>query len=150
MSAELEARLRALEDRAAIQDLIAGYGPAVDSADEHAVSAMWADGGTYQIDDDVLRMPGVGALVRSAPHRGYLARGCAHFLSSPRIDLDGDTAVALNHSCLLAGSAETGEWVAARVSANRWDLVRTPEGWRVLSRVARLLDGDEAARAVFR
>lgn len=64
MAEAVEARLRALEDRAAIADLIASYGPLADSGD-------------------------------------------------------------------------------------RWELVRTPHGWRISRRDNALLDGREAAQALF-
>ncbi|HEY7243079.1 MAG TPA: nuclear transport factor 2 family protein [Xanthobacteraceae bacterium] len=37
-----------------------------------------------------------------------------------------------------------------RMTANRWDLVRTPEGWRIKHRTLRQLDGSEPARAILR
>ena len=33
-----------------------------------------------------------------------------------------------------------------RVVTNRWDLVRTPAGWRIKRRTLRLVDGSEPAR----
>ena len=63
--------------------------------------------------------------------------GCAHILSPPRVQLDGDRAEAINHSIVLVKRGET--WVAERVSANRWELGRTTAGWRVVKRTNRLL-----------
>jgi hypothetical protein len=37
-----------------------------------------------------------------------------------------------------------------RVAANRWELLRTPAGWRVTARTNRLLDGTEEARDLLR
>ncbi len=139
MTPSLEHRLRLVEDRLAIQDLIASYGPAVDTADADAVSRLWSDSGTYQFDTTVLTGSAIGELVELETHRRYLADGCAHILSAPRISITGDTAVAVNYSCVLVHADES--WRADRVSANRWELVRTPAGWRVGSRTNRLLDG---------
>lgn len=144
MSADLEQRLRALEDRAEIAELIARYGPAVDSADAAAVSALWTADGNYRFDDTELDADGIRSLVELPTHRDYLTRGCAHVLSAPRIEVDGDTAVAVTHSVVLLHDHD--HWRAARVSANRWELVRTDDGWRVRHRRNRLLDGREAAR----
>lgn len=146
MSPDLESRLRAVEDRLAIQDLISRYGPAVDSGDELAVSDLWGSDGWYRIDGSQLDPP-VGALVHLQTHRDYLAAGCAHILSAPRIEINADVAVAVNHSCVLVRSE--GLWQAVRVSANRWELVRTADGWRVHGRTARLLDGSPDARNLF-
>ncbi len=144
MSAELARRLQVLEDRAAISDLIARYGPAADAGDAEAVAALWTPDGTYRFDDTVLDADGIAALVTIPTHREYLRRGCAHVISAPRIDLDGDTAVAVTHSVVLVRDGET--WVAERVSANRWELMRTAAGWSVHHRRNRLLDGAAAAR----
>jgi hypothetical protein len=40
-------------------------------------------------------------------------------------------------------------WEAVRVAANRWRLVRTPDGWRVARRDNALLDGREAGPQLF-
>jgi hypothetical protein len=37
-----------------------------------------------------------------------------------------------------------------RMTANRWDLVRTPQGWKIEHRTLRQLDGSEPARAILR
>lgn len=37
-----------------------------------------------------------------------------------------------------------------RMTANRWDLVRTPQGWKIKHRTLRQLDGSEPARAILR
>ncbi|MBS1699052.1 MAG: nuclear transport factor 2 family protein [Actinobacteria bacterium] len=144
MSVELERRLRALEDRAEIAELIARYGPAVDAGDGERAAALWAPEGTYQFDDTVLDADGVRTLVHYDTHVEYMRRGCGHVLSAPRIEIDGDTATAVTHSVVLVHDGD--RWVAERVSANRWELRRLPEGWRVQRRLNRLLDGAEAAR----
>ena len=33
-----------------------------------------------------------------------------------------------------------------RVSSNRWELQRTPQGWKVSRRINRLMKGDEESR----
>lgn len=144
MSEALERRLQALEDRAEIAELIARYGPAADAGDAEAVAALWASEGTYQFDDTVLDADGIRSLVSIPTHVEYMRRGCAHILSAPRIEIEGDTAVAVTHSVVMLREGE--RWVGERVSANRWELRRTVAGWRVLRRRNRLLDGDAAAR----
>ena len=41
-------------------------------------------------------------------------------------------------------------FAVARVSANRWELVRTGEGWRIETRTNRPLDGGAEPRALLR
>ncbi|MEJ1087812.1 nuclear transport factor 2 family protein [Microbacterium sp. Mu-80] len=144
MSAALERRLRALEDRIEIADLIARYGPAVDSGDGEAVAELWAEDGTYQFDETVLDADGIRGLTGLASHVEYMRRGCAHVLSAPRIEISDDEAVAITHSLVMLHDGE--RWIGERVSANRWELVRATEGWRVRRRINRLLDGAAAAR----
>lgn len=146
MSDEFERRLRALEDRAEISELIARYGPAVDRGDADALSALWAPGGTYQFDDTVLDADGIRALTSIPTHVEYMRRGCAHIVSAPQIDIDGDAAVAVTHSVVMLHDGD--RWIGERVSANRWELRRLPEGWRVRRRRNRLLDGAAAARVL--
>ena len=147
---DLEQRVRALEDRLAIIDLVSRYGPAADSGDGDALAALWAPGGSYRFDDTVLERDDLPGLVDIDTHRAFMAAGCAHVLSAPRIDLaaDGERAVAVNHSIVL--EHDGGTWHPARVSANRWELVRTADGWRVARREVRLLDGAAAARDLLR
>lgn len=144
MSDEFERRLRQLEDRAEISELIARYGPAVDRGDADAISALWAPGGTYQFDDVVLDSAGIRTLTSIPAHVEYMRRGCAHIVSAPLIEVDGDTAVAVTHSVVMLHDGD--RWIGERVSANRWELRRLPDGWRVQRRRNRLLDGAAAAR----
>jgi hypothetical protein len=146
----LARRVRALEDRLAIADLVSRYGPAADGGDGEALAALWAHDGTYRFDDTVLTRGALPSLVDIDTHRALMAAGCAHVLSAPRIDIaeDGATAVAVNHSVVFARADV--DWRAVRVSANRWELVRTDDGWRVARREVRLLDGAAAAQDLLR
>lgn len=143
-----EARLQALEDREAIRNLIASYGPLADSGDAEGVALLWTEDGVYAVDGfpEARGHAAIAALITGPVHQALIARGCAHVLGAPVIDLDGDRATALCHSVVLAKTNDG--WEAIRVAANRWELARTPEGWRVTRRDNALLDGREAARAL--
>lgn len=148
----LESRVQALEDRIEIVDLIAGYGPAVDSGDEERVGQMWVDDGEYTFgstDSGGVTLSGseIGELVNIPGHRQYMARGCGHVLTTPKIHLDGNSATAVNHSLLILKDGE--RWVVERASANRWELERRDGRWRVRNRVNALLEGDPAAFGLF-
>lgn len=145
----LEAKVAELSDRLEIMQLIAAYGPAVDSMNRDGVAALWAADGSYDFGGEPLvGRDAVAALVDLDTHKAYVAAGSAHALTAPRITLDGDHAVAVNCSQVFV-KCETG-WRADRTSANRWDLVRTADGWRIAARVNRLLDGSPAARDLYR
>ena len=141
-------RLRALEDREAIRDLIARYGPLADAGDALAVAALWSEDGSYAVGGmgEARGRAAIAALISGPVHQSLLADGCAHILTSPAIDLAGDSAVARCHSVVFRH--EGGEWAPVRVSANRWELARTSAGWHVTRRENALLDGSAAARAL--
>lgn len=146
-SAEVEARLRALEDRAELQELIAKYGPIVDSGDGALLEELWTSDGRYLIGDEfALTSAEMPSLTELPSHQAYLASGCAHVLTAPTVQVSGDTAIGVNHSVVLVRDGE--RWVADRVSSNEWHFSRAEAGWRVSLRKNRLLDGDAAARAL--
>jgi hypothetical protein len=143
---DLERRLTAVEDELAVLRLIAGYGPAVDTGSEVRTAALWSTEGTYEVAgmEPFVGATAVGELVTLEEHQGYLRQGCAHVLSLPKVTLDGDRATAVNYSRLYLHEGD--RWVVARVSANHWHLVKEADGWRVLARRNRLLDGAAEAR----
>jgi uncharacterized protein (TIGR02246 family) len=146
--AGLEARLQALEDREAIRELIARYGPLADSGDAEGVAALWAEDGVYAIAGmgEACGREAIAALIEGPMHRRLMADGCAHLLGPVAIELAGDKASARGHSVVLHWSGEAFE--VLRVAANRWELSRGVEGWQVTRRDNALLQGGEAARAL--
>jgi hypothetical protein len=142
----LERRLLAVEDIAEINRLIASYGPAADSCDGEAVRALWAEGGTYELQGWFYTSDTMDQTVTSDLHHRYVAAGSAHVMSAPVITLDGDRAVAINYSRVFVHEGD--RWIVDRAAANRWDLERTADGWRVRRRVNRLLDGSAEARSI--
>jgi len=141
-------RLRALEDREAIRDLIARYGPLADSGDAAGVAALFAEDAVYAVGGmgEAQGREAIAALIEGPVHRELMANGCAHVLTSPAIDLAGDRATARCHSVVFRKEGEG--WQAVRVSANRWELARVGKGWQVARRDNRLLDGSEAAQVL--
>ena len=143
----LQNRLQALEDREAIRQLIASYGPAVDSHRLEEAAALWAEDGEYVVAGFGAHT-GRGALVDllAAPHHQQLLQdGCAQ--SAPTIALHGDQAVALNYSVVLRHQG--GAYLPERVAANRWELEKTEGQWQVRRRSNALLDGSAAAQQLF-
>ncbi|KAF2781865.1 nuclear transport factor 2 family protein [Streptomyces sp. OM5714] len=139
---DVEARLRRLEDERDIARMMASYGPMVDGGDADGVAALWAPDGVYDIDELFLAgREQIGAMVRSAAHRGWIRQGCAHVVGPPHITVDGDEAVAVCHSLMVVH--EDGRYVVRRATANHWRLRRTDSvpGWEVVTRTNRVLDG---------
>ena len=146
--ATLEDRVRAIEDRLAIYELIATYGPAADSGAVDETVDLWTDDGVYAID-------GVGSYrgseelascFTSELHQGYIHRGSAHVMSLPKLRVDGDQATAINYALLFIRDGE--RFRVQRSVASRWELVRTIGGWKVQNRTNVLLDGSEAGRSL--
>lgn len=146
----LEQRIMSLEDQLAIHRLINTWGTAVDGDNPEAAAAIWADDGVLISELQNTRLEGPAAIarmVREPGHQELVRAGSAHIQSFPLVAIDGDTATAVGFSRVYLHSDEGGHEVY-RVSANRWDFRRTPQGWRVTRRVNRLIDGSADARAI--
>ncbi len=141
-------RLAALEDREAIRELIARYGPLADAGDCAGAAALWTQDGVYEVGGfgEYRGRDAIQALLEGESHQALIAAGAAHVLSPPTIVLNGATAQARNYSVVFRRTGEA--WEAHRASANQWHLQRTTEGWRIARRINRLLDGAPEARAL--
>ncbi|KPM50881.1 hypothetical protein ACG83_37880 [Frankia sp. R43] len=149
--ADLGARLRAVEDQVAIGQLIARYGPAVDSGSADAAAGLWASDGVFEVPPYAVwtGRGEIAGMVDGAGHQGLIANGCGHVLTAPLVKVDGDEARAWNYALNIRWDAEADRFWTARLSANSWWLRRMPDGWRVTRRVNRALDGSPEPRALF-
>jgi ketosteroid isomerase-like protein len=162
--AALETRLRDLEDQIAIYQLMSAYGPLVDSGDAEATAALWVEDGVYDwgggpkpTEGTPMKDGAAGAaysqaaiadMVRGPYHQEIIQGGAGHVIGLPHIVIDGDTAIATSYSRLYRRDGENFRiW---RVGANRWEFVRTADGWRVKQRINRVLNGDAEARELLR
>jgi hypothetical protein len=160
----LDQRLRAVEDKLEILNLIASHPPSADTAaDYFAVQAYTEDA----VFDRGANLSGaknnkeIAGMMQVPEHQAAIRGGLAHFAGLPHIALDGDTAVVTSYLQILTPNAaaepvEVPNHGASkgfrihRVGANRWELVRTPQGWKIKSRMLRSLDGSEPARELLR
>jgi hypothetical protein len=147
---ELRGRLRHLEDESAITRLIMSYGPAADAGLTSFAGHLWLENGAY--DWDANGTPhqgsaGVDAMLQSDGHQNLIAAGIGHFAGPLLIDLDGDSATAVNYSLIMR--CEGDRFYLWRVSAVRWDLARVNSRWKVRIRTNRLLDETGAGRELF-
>jgi len=163
MSDSLEDRVRAIEDKLAIFHLIASHPPAADTGtDRYYREAFVADGemdlggGKGARGNDT-----IGALVKTPEHEAAIAGGLCHFAGLPRVEIKGDSAVALSYLQIItpdrqaaprevSGHGSTTGFRIHRVGANRWELKRGKDGWKVVRRTLRPLDGTDDARALLR
>lgn len=141
-------RVEAMEDKWQILQLLSTYGPAVDSGSADAASELWQEDGVYDVDSGILDGRGdVKSMIEGELHQNFIMNGSAHMMSVPRIELCGDRAVATGHSQLVIKIPRTeADFKVLRITANRWELVREGNHWRVSRRVGRLLDGRSDAR----
>lgn len=157
----IEDRLAALErevhlqrDHIEIRQVIASYGPLVDTSDRiersRNLAKLWTEDGIYDIG-------GVGscqgreaiAAVFGERHFGQVPEGVCHVMGLPYVRLSGDEAVALNYSCVFRPDGEE-RFFPWRISANRWDMVRQDGKWMIAKRTNRLMTGDPDALAMLR
>jgi SnoaL-like protein len=97
----------------------------------------------------------------SVEHHQAIEQGIAPFAGLPYVRVTGDTAFAISYIQVLVpdrvgtvfevpnhGSSQG--FHVHRVAANRWELVRTEEGWKIKRRTLRPLDGTRPAREILR
>jgi hypothetical protein len=143
-----EARVRRLEDRMEINELMTTYALAVDADDWDKVADLWLDDGTYELDaiGTFVGPAGVKEMLTRPAHTFARENHGAHILSHPVILLEGDRAVATTYGQIL--TRENERHAVFRLIITRWELRRTSKGWRVARRVNKLVDNDGAARAL--
>lgn len=159
----LEDRLRAVEDTLAIFHLIASHPPAADTGtDAYYRDAFTPDG---KIDlgggKGATGNEAIAAIVKTPEHQAAIAGGLCHFAGLPRVELNGDSAVATSYLQIItphkgatpmevSGHGTSTGFRIHRVGANRWELKRGKDGWKVMRRTLRPLDGSDEARALLR
>ncbi|MDA3623938.1 nuclear transport factor 2 family protein [Saccharopolyspora sp. WRP15-2] len=145
--AALEHRLAEVEDRLALLQIVAAYGPAVDSGSAEVTAAMWTADGVYDTFPAALAgQAAIGDMVTGEMHQGLIGSGAAHLLGIPHIELNGDSAVVTNYSQLVLREPDSDGYRIWRTGVNRWEFTRTAEGWRVVRRINRQLDGTAEGR----
>jgi hypothetical protein len=159
----IEERLREIEDRLEIYNLIASHPPSADTGAADYARAVYVEDGSIDLGGGkgASGNEGVAAIVLTPDHQAAIAGGLAHFAGLPRIDLAGDAAVVTSYLQILTpdhgaapvavpGHGSSKGFRIHRVGANRWELVRTPQGWKIKRRVLRPLDGSAPAREILR
>lgn len=146
----LASKVRALEDRVEIMQLVAQYGPAVDSGSGDAAAELWTEDGAFDAVPH-LEMRGrddIAGMVHGPGHQSLIHNGCGHVLTVPHIVVDGDEATGRSYALNIRWDAAADRFWVARVSANTWRWTRTSRGWRITDRVNANLDGTPEHRAM--
>jgi len=162
MAKSLDERIREIEDRLEIYNLIASHPPSADTGSRAHVQNAWAQDGTFDRGSEFggpLRQHATAGGVDNPEHMRAVGQGLAHFAGLPYVRIDGDSAFAISYLQILVpdrvgpefdvpNHGKTRGFHVHRVSANRWDFVRTPDGWRIKRRRLRPLDGSKPARDI--
>jgi hypothetical protein len=155
----IEARLRDIEDRFEIMNLIAAHPPSADTGAGLYTRQQWMPDGIFDRGGVLGAEHGreqIGSLVETQAHRDAIKGGMAHISGLPYITIDGDRAVVIHYLQIIVpekhldpikvpNHGEGRGFRPFRVLASRWELARTDEGWKFKSRAVRLLDGSDEA-----
>ena len=163
MPQSLEQRIQAVEDKLEILNLIASHPPSADTGGDYFTRAIYADDGELDLGRGKAATgnTAIAAMVKKPEHQAAIAGGLAHFAGLPKIELDGDRATVTSYLQILTPhpTAEPHEvpnhgvskgYRIHRVAANRWELQRTPSGWKIKRRTVRTIDGTEPPREILR
>jgi hypothetical protein len=162
-SRNTEERLRAIEDRLEIYNLIASHPPSADTGAADYARSVYTEDGVIDLGGakTASGRDAIAAMLGVPGHQAAIAGGLAHFAGLPHIALDDDRAVVTSYLQVLtphptAAPVEVPNHGASpgfrihRVGANRWELVRTAAGWKIARRTLCPLDGSEPARQLLR
>ena len=147
-AAGLEARLKIVEDKLAIYELIASHPPSADTGSADYTSSVYLEDGVFDRGptlDGATGVENIAAFTLRPAHEQAIRDGLAHFAGLPLIDLDGDHAVVTSYLMIIhldheASSRELPNHGASqgyrihRVVVNRWELERRNRRWMIAKR----------------
>jgi hypothetical protein len=135
--ASLEARVRAVEDRQAIERVLMEYGRSLDRRDFATYSGLFARDGVWDGGMGVFRGP---AAIKAAMEKTFasapgIPKGTNfHILTNAIIDLDGDRATALSKWVFM--QVVDGKSQIAMTGSYEDQFVREQGAWKILLRKA--------------
>jgi ketosteroid isomerase-like protein len=150
-------RITATEDRLEILNLLAGSAFSSDVASEAYWKKMFTENAVFDRGQG-LQDKGQTAILKivNDPFQKEASKaGMTHLAMLPHITLKGDSAIATGYLLIvmpdsaashvkLAGKGVSSGFSIFQVTTNRWQLVRTTEGWKVSQRTVRPLSSDES------
>lgn len=160
MTASLEERLRTIENKLAIYELIASHPPSADTAYADYTASVYFPDGVFDRGEGLDGARGVediASFITRPAHEQAIRQGLAHFCSLPLIDLRGDEAVVTSY-LLLLHMDENGEsrelpnhgsttgYRVHRVVVNRWELALDDGRWKIRRRTLLPANGTQAPR----
>ncbi len=158
----LEARLRAIEDRLEIYNLIASHPPSADTGADYYTRAVYTEDGVFDRGsglDGAVGHEAIAAFTLRPEHQEAIAGGMAHMSTLPYVEIEGDTAYVTSYLQIVHPDREsaprelpnhgtTTGFRIHRVVTNRWTLVRTKTGWKIAKRHMEPIDGTQGYRDI--
>ena len=131
---DLERRVRAIEDRLAIQDVIIRYAHAVDGDDDELLASCFSDDASASFAG-IPAGPGGAAIAEFLASVGGSPRAAStHRFTNVAVSLDGDAADVDSSAVVYSVRGEPTQ-LRLRGIRYRDRFVRTVAGWRIARRV---------------
>jgi hypothetical protein len=159
----LEKRLRAIEDRLAIYNLIASHPISADTAAKPYIQSIFMEEGVLDLGGGKIATgnENISSMTQRPAHHDAIKAGLAHFAGLPYVRIDGDRAVVTSYLQIVTpnrtadevevpGHGSSRGYRIHRIGANRWELARTKGGWKIERRAFRSLDGTDPALDLLR
>jgi hypothetical protein len=160
----LENRLRIVEDKLAIYELIASHPPSADTAAADYTLSVYREDGVFDrgpTPDGAEGARQIAAFIQRPEHHAAIRGGLAHFTGLPLIDLRGDVAfvtsylmiVHLDHEGEPRELPNHGESLGYRIHravVNRWELERLGHRWVIRKRTLLPVDGSDVHQELLR
>ena len=160
--ADLESRLRVVEDKLAIYQLIASHPPSADTGHAAYTLSAYRENGVFDrgpVLDGAQGATAIAAFIQRPEHYEAIGQGLAHFAGLPLIDLQGDTAVVTSYLMIvhldhegqpreLPNHGVSTGYRIHRAVVNRWELERSAAGWATAKRTLIPVDGSDLHQAL--
>jgi hypothetical protein len=161
---KLEGRLRAVEDKLAIYELIASHPPSADTGHSRYTLDVYDKDGIFDRGptlDGARGAADIAAFIERPEHHEAIAGGLAHFAGLPLIDLRGDFAVVTSYLQIvhldhegqprdLPNHGTSTGYRIHRAVVNRWELQRIDGQWKILRRTLLPVDGSQGHQDLLR
>lgn len=156
----IEVRMKVIEDKLAIFELIASHPPSADTGMAEYTSSVYLENSIFDRGPNLDGAQGtdaIAAFILRPEHKEALDSGLSHFAGLPLIDLHQDSAIVTSYLQLiyldkegelreLANHGTSSGYRIHRVVINRWELKRVQGDWRILRRTLIPVDGSDLSR----
>ncbi|MGY2374008.1 nuclear transport factor 2 family protein [Pseudomonas sp. SDO524_S393] len=163
-SSDLEARLRIVEDKLAIYELIASHPPSADTGHADYTRSVYQPDGVFDRGptlDGAQGAKDIAAFILRPEHEAAIRGGLAHFAGLPLIDLRGDSAIVTSYLMIvhlddqgpareLPNHGVSTGYRIHRAVVNRWELERQDQRWTIARRTLLPVNGADIQRELLR